>query len=730
LRASRARNDYAARGFDRVPIPTREDAMPARAASILILAMSMPIASAAGAPPPFFPPETPARPVVDVLHGTTLTDRYRWLENGKDPEVVAWTRAQHASTVDFLDRNAKPVPGMKEELARYFDRDRTDPPLFKHGRQFFQRTRRGEPQAKLYTKFDGRDVLIFDPIALDPSGKTRIGAVIPNRDATRLAVGVYAQGTERKDFRIIDSTTGAQIGPVITGLDSFGWARDERFAFITPRTAESDAKQEPMRCLRHRLGGDRTGDELLLAVKDAKNYCSVYEPEEADVTVFETGDFWSNTLAIRPIGTSGEPRTIYTSDKYRAEGIFRRDRMYFRTNDAAPNWKLMAASYKRPEFRDWTTLVPAQPNVLADATVTSTHVVATMREDVQSLLVAYDLSGNREKTLALPEFGNVTGIAYDIDADRGYATVASFTSPYKVFAFDGKSLAWERVWQDDPPLDLSAIVARRVYVEARDGARIPVFIAHRKDLKQDGANPTLLHVYGGFNVTVEPFYLGSYSSFVNRGGVFVDAGVRGGGEYGEKWHEQGMLAHKQTTFDDTIAIAEWLVRERYTRPARLAVEGGSNGGLTVGAVITQRPDLFRAAICQVPLLDMIRYHKFLIARYWIPEYGDPDQEDAFRWLLRYSPYHNVRTGVNLPETLVVAGEYDSRVDPLHAKKFIAEVQANPGQLSPFLLYMDFDSGHGMGKTQQQRVVDRDYELRFLMNALGMSEIGDQVSGIR
>ena len=692
----------------------------------MTLAMLTSIAAAAATE--FYPPETPSRPVVDVLHGTTLTDRYRWLENGKDPAVVAWTRAQHAATVQFLDHDAPPVAGMKDELTRYFDRDKTDPPMFKHGREFFQRTRRGEPQAKLYTRVDGRETLLFDPVALDPSGKTKIGAVVPNRDATRLAVGVYAQGSERKDFRIIDSNTGAQDGPVITGLDSFGWARDERYAFITPRTAESDANQEPMRCLKHRLGGERRDDVLLLSVKDAKNYCAVYEPEEAAVTVFETGDFWSNTIRIRPLDSTAEPRTIYASDKYRAEGIFKRDRMYFRTNDGAANWKLMAASYDRPEFRDWTTLIPEQETVLADATVTRAWIVATTREDVLSKLVVHDMTGKTVRELALPEFGNVSGIAYDIDADRGYATLASFTAPYKVYGFGGESLEWKLVWQDDPPLDLTRIVATRAYVFARDGARIPVFVVHRKDLKRDGANPTLLHVYGGFNNAVEPFYLGSYTAFVNRGGVFIDAGVRGGAEYGELWHEQAMLGRKQTTFDDTIAVAEWLIAEQYTSPSKLAVEGGSNGGLTVGAVITQRPDLFRAAILQVPLLDMVRYHKFLIARYWIPEYGDPDRDADFRWILRYSPYQNVRTGVNLPETLVVAGEYDSRVDPLHAKKFVAEVQNNAGQVSPFLLYMDFDSGHGTGKTQQQRVIDRDYELRFLFAALQVS--GSQVSGIR
>ena len=669
--------------------------------------------------PSFFAPETPAKPVAETLFGVTLTDRYRWLENGKDPAVAAWTRTQHAATVSYLDRTAPPVPGLKDELTRYFDRDKTDAPFFKNGREFFQRTKRGDPQARLYTRLDGREILLFDPIALDPTGKTKLGEVVPNRDASKLAVGVYAKGSEIEDFHIIDSRSGARIGEAIAGLRSFAWARDERFAFISPRTAESDAKQEPHRCYRHHLGGNRADDELLIAMKDAKNWCSVYEPEEADLTVFETGDFWSNTIRIRPLGTTVEPRTIYSSDKFQAQADFRKDRIYIRTNYEAPNWKLMAASYDKPEFRDWTTLIPAQPTVIDDATATSEWIVVQDREDVLSRLSVYNKTGKRVRELKLPVFGNVSRSAYDRDTDRLYATVASHTAPYKVFALNGKTLEWTLVWEDDPPIDMSAIVSERVYVTAKDGARIPIFIVHRKDMQTNGANPTLLHGYGGFNISATPFYLGSYAAFVNRGGVFVEAGIRGGSEYGETWHEQGMLAHKQATFDDMIAVAEWLIAQKYTSPAKLAIEGGSNGGLTVGAVITQRPDLFRAAICQVPLLDMVRFQKFLIARYWIPEYGDPEKSDDFRWILRYSPYQNVRMGVNLPETLVVAGEYDSRVDPLHAKKFVAAVQNNPGQVSPFLLYMDFDSGHGTGKTNQQRVIDRDYELRFLMSVLGV-----------
>ena len=693
--------------------------MPSFAYAALLLFAAM-TAAARAESPAFFPPETPANPVVDTLFGVTLTDRYRWLENGQDAAVQSWTRAQHAATIGYLDRAAPPIAGLKDELTRYFDRDKTDAPFFKNGREFFQRTKKGDPQARLYTRIEGREILLFDPIAVDPSGKTKLGDVVPNRDASKLAVGVYAKGSEIEDFHIIDSRSGARIGAVVTGLRSFAWARDERFAFISPRTAESDAKQEPHRCYRHRLEGNRADDELLIAMQDAKNWCSVYEPEEADLTVFETGDFWSNTIRIRPLGTTSEPRTIYSSDKFQAQADFRKDRIYIRTNDQAPNWKVMAASYDRPEFRDWTTLIPGQPTVLDDVTATSEWIVVQDREDVLSRLSVYDKSGKRVRELKLPVFGNVSRSAYDRDTDRLYATVASHTAPYKVFALNGKTLEWTLVWEDDPPLDMSAIVSERVYVPAKDGAKIPIFIVHRKDFERSGANPTLLHGYGGFNHSAAPFYLGSYATFVNRGGVFVDAGIRGGSEYGETWHEQAMLARKQATFDDMIAVAEWLIANQYTTPAKLAIEGGSNGGLTVGAVITQRPDLFRAAICQVPLLDMVRYQKFLIARYWIPEYGDPDKPDDFRWILRYSPYQNVRMGVNLPETLVVAGEYDSRVDPLHAKKFVAAIQNNPGQVSPFLLYMDFDSGHGTGKTNQQRVIDRDYELRFLMSVLGVS----------
>jgi prolyl oligopeptidase len=258
-----------------------------------------------------------------------------------------------------------------------------------------------------------------------------------------------------------------------------------------------------------------------------------------------------------------------------------------------------------------------------------------------------------------------------------------------------------------------------VFYPSKDGTRIPMFLSYRKGMKLDGSNPVFLHGYGGFNVGIGPDYVRSWATFINRGGVLADAGIRGGDEYGERWHDAAKFGNKQNSFDDFIAAAEWLVREKYTTRDRLMVGGGSNGGLLIGAMLTQRPDLFTAALCAVPLLDMVRFHKFLIARYWIAEYGDPDKAEDFAYVLRYSPYHNIREGVSFPPTLVTAGEYDSRVDPLHAKKFVAAVQNHVGQLDPFLLYMDFDSGHGYGKAKVQVIRDREYELRFIFAQLGM-----------
>ena len=357
--------------------------------------------------------------------------------------------------------------------------------------------------------------------------------------------------------------------------------------------------------------------------------------------------------------------------------------------------------------------------VLESFVVTPDYLIVQAKKDVISRLFAYTLTGELIREIESPELGSIGSVNYHRPSNVLYVNMSSFTSPGRVYTLDGKTLEWQLYFEREAPLHTENIEAKIQFYFSKDGTKVPIFIMHQKGLKLDGSHPAYLYGYGGFNVGMSPGYVGLAATFINRGGVYAIACIRGGDEYGEKWHEDGMLSNKQNSFDDYIAAAEFLVKEGFTSHERLALRGGSNGGLLIGAVLTQRPDLCQAAICAVPLLDMLRFHKFLIARYWIPEYGDPEKREDFIQILTYSPYHHIRQGINLPTTLVIAGENDTRVDPLHAKKFVAALQNNPGQHDPILLYMDYDSGHGSGKSTEQMIDDLENQYGFLMRELGM-----------
>ncbi|MBI5326477.1 MAG: S9 family peptidase [Ignavibacteriae bacterium] len=335
---------------------------------------------------------------------------------------------------------------------------------------------------------------------------------------------------------------------------------------------------------------------------------------------------------------------------------------------------------KEPEYEKAKVLIPEKETVLEGYTLTTDYLITQDKKDALSRLTAYDLNGKFIKEIELPETGNVSGMSYHKESNTVFVSLSTFTAPGVLYKLDGKTLKWTFFYQDKPPIDTKNIEAKQVF---------------------------------------SPGYVGTTASFINRGGVYAVACLRGGDEYGENWHKDGMLFNKQHTFDDFISAAEYLINEKYTNPSKLGIRGGSNGGLLMGAVMTQRPDLFKAVICSVPLLDMLRYHKFLIARYWIPEYGDPDKKEDFLNILKYSPYQNIREGFNYPATYFKAGENDTRVDPLHAKKFVAAMQNNPGQTNPILLYVDFDSGHGSGQSIEQQIENMSREWIFLFGELGM-----------
>lgn len=679
------------------------------------VAATAPAGAAATAPAGFTPPPTPAKPVQDVVHGVTLTDPYRWLEDNTNADVVKWTRAQHDAATAWLDKNAPAVPGLRDELTRFIDRTVTSPPWFYKGREFFTRRVKGDAQSKLYTRIDGREVLIFDPLKLDPSGKSALSGQAISRSANVMAVGVQVSGDELPTQYFIDTRTGKEVFPPLREVWSVSWTADEKVVHIQQRTKEQITKQLPLFSQRHTLGTDHLKSPVVLRMNDAKEYGGVFEYEYAPYTLTTVGVGRSSRYAIARTGSGVAPREIFAERDAQASIQMLGETIYALTNAGAPNYRIMRATTANPEFKDWRDLIPEQKDaVLESFVVTKQNIVVREKRELMTRVRVYDLEGKFVRDLPAPEFGSVASLSFDREADVLYASLTTFNAPFKLYKLDGKTLTWNFMYQDEMILDTQNIETKLVYATSKDGTKIPIFLSHKKGIKLDGSNPTLVYGYGGFNIGIQVRYLGSRIALINRGVVYADVGLRGGDEFGRAWHRAGMLGNKQNVYDDFYAAAEWLVKNGYTTSKKMVAYGGSNGGLLTGAAATQRPELFNGIISSVPLLDMVRYHKFRIARYWIPEYGDPDKAEDFAWLLAYSPYHNIRAGVNLPTTLVIAGENDTRVDPLHAKKFVALAQNNVGQTSPVLLKMDYGAGHGAGKSTQQLVDDIELWQRFVI----------------
>ncbi|MEY5131645.1 MAG: hypothetical protein RL734_1712 [Bacteroidota bacterium] len=374
----------------------------------------------------FTPPANTPKLVKETVHGVMLTDPYRHLEDKENPEVVSWTKQQHDATIEYLKKTAPDLPGLNDEIRTLFDRDVTSPPRIKKGKVFFSRRKKGELQFKFYALINGKEQLLFDPVALDPSGKTAISGVVINKDASKLAIATQTKGAEITDYRIIDAKTGAQIGETLPGVSNFTWKQDESKVFITPRTKELIENQIPLGVYEHTLGKPLADAVKLLAPADAKDFASIYEPEDEQVQVWSTGDFYSNTISIRKIGSSDKPRVIYSSEKYKSYPEFRGNTIYWFTNHEAPNFYIAISTLDNPEFEQAKVLVPEGKTVIEGFDVTSTYLLVQDKKDVMSRIMVHDLNGAFIKELTLPEFGNVASMSYDRDEDIVYVSISSF----------------------------------------------------------------------------------------------------------------------------------------------------------------------------------------------------------------------------------------------------------------------------------------------------------------
>jgi len=449
----------------------------------------------------------------------------------------------------------------------------------------------------------------------------------------------------------------------------------------------------------HFLGENPAGDRLIFKPSQKEHWPSVdLSPGGRWLLIGVARTFDQTDLFLQDLERGGPLVAVAENLPASFEGQVVRGRLYVRTNLDAPNYRLYRGDPERPERSRWEELIPTRSDAVLDgAMVLGNALALSYLEHAASRLLVTDLEGKNPRPLELPTIGSVFGWGGEWDGEELFYGFSSYTVPPSVYRVDlnsGAHSLWRMVEAD---LDPAAYEVRQVTYPSRDGTGVSMFLVHRTGLTLTGDNPTYLTGYGGFNISMTPGFSRSLLLWVERGGVVAVPNLRGGGEYGESWHQAGMLARKQNSFDDFIAAAEWLIAQRYTKPGRLAIAGGSNGGLLMGAALTQRPELFRAVVIQVPLLDMLRYHRFLIARLWIPEYGDPDDPEQFGWLRAYSPYHRVEAGTAYPAVLLATAESDTRVDPMHARKMTALLQAASSSGRPVLLRLEEKAGHGAGK---------------------------------
>ena len=654
---------------------------------------------------PLYPP-TSGGDEVETLHGESIPDPYRWLEQGDDPRTQAWTASQNALTESLLA--AVPARArLRARLDELLSIGALSTPEPVAGRYFYQRRDGRQNQPVLYVREgrDGEDRVLIDPNHLDAQGTTALDWFYPSEDGRLLAYGLSENGSEQSLLHVLEVDSGAPLPDRIprTRSADLAWLPDGSGFYYTRYPAGGEVPEGEEHYHRsvffHRLGTDSAGDPLIFRPAEKEHWPGVgLSPDGRWLVIGVARTFDQTDLYLQDLVARTPPVPVAKDVPATFDGEVVRGRLYLRTNLDAPTYRLYLVDPERPAREGWREIVPPRTDAVLDGfRITGSTLALSYLKRAASRLRLADLEGNGVREVALPTIGSLFGLSGEWDGDELYYGFTSYPVPptvYRLALPAGTTELWRRV---DADLDPSRYEVRQVGYPSRDGTEVTMFVVHRTGLPRDGANPVYLSGYGGFNISMTPAFSRSLLLWLERGGVVAIPNIRGGGEYGEAWHQGGMLGHKQNSFDDFIAAAEWLMRERYTRPERLAAAGGSNGGLLMGAVLTQRPELFGAVVIQVPLLDMLRYHRFLIARLWIPEYGSAEDPEQFRWLRAYSPYHHVRDGVRYPAVLLATAESDTRVDPMHARKMAARLQAATSSDRPVLLRLEARAGHGAGK---------------------------------
>lgn len=674
----------------------------------------------------------------DTYHGTTVADPYRWLEDDRSAETAEWVKAENKVTFDYLSQI--PYRGqLQKRLEEVYNYPKYSAPRRKGEWFYFSKNDGLQNQSVLYRQkgLDGKPELVIDPNKLSADGTTRLGAFSLSKDGKYAVVGLSKGGSDWQEYQIMDLSTKQYLSEKIEWVKVSGaaWQGDGFYysRYPKPEGSALASKNENHQVFFHKLNTPQSADRLVY--EDPKN------PQRFHIAS-TTDDERFLLLSVSDRGKGKDGNALFYIDSKSDQKTFSPvvaevtdfsygvvdndgDRLLILTNEKAPNSKVLAFDTKQKSF---STLIPEKPEPIAENSVSAAggKLFVEYSKDVTSVVQVFDYAGKLESTVQLPAIGSAGGFDGEKDDKFVFYTFTSFTFPPTIYRYDiasHKSTVFRAPEVDFKPTDYET---KQVFYTSKDGTKVPMFLTYRKGLKLDGTNPTLLYGYGGFNISLPPAFSPLRIPFLEQGGIYAQANLRGGSEYGEKWHEQGMKLKKQNVFDDFIAAAEYLIAQKYTSPAKLAVQGGSNGGLLVGAVMNQRPDLFRVAIPQVGVMDMLRFHKFTIGWNWIADYGSSDNAEEFKALHAYSPLHNLKAGINYPATLITTADHDDRVVPAHSFKYAATLQEVYKGPNPVLIRIDTNSGHGASNTKKNIETTADIYSFILWN-MGVKSLREVAS---
>jgi prolyl oligopeptidase len=694
-------------------------------AGLAVLTTGLPSLSAVRADRPKYPAAR-LSPVVQDYGGLKVADPYRWLESADDPETVAWVDAENALTRSFLDGPRREA--IKARLTELVNYPRVSVPEKQGRRYFFTRNSGLQNQSVLYVRegLDGPERLLLDPNTLSADGTVALVVTAPTQDGTLLGYGLSRSGSDREELYVRDVATGKDLPDKVLWARFSGitWTPDKSGFYYTryPQPGSVPAGDESYfsKVFFHRLGDPQEKDTLVIESPERKEVLwapsLTLDGRYLVLTGYE-GASSKTEIQVADRQGDGKPRLLFKgfADAWSYVGDAS-GRLYFATDKGAPLWRVVAVDVAHGGS-EALPVVAERKETLEGGTIVNKQVVVKWLKDASSRLTVHSLDGKELRQIDLPALGTVGTLTGDPDDTEMAFDFTSFAYPRTPFRYDFQSGQTTEFAHIEAKVDTSAYEVKQVRYPSKDGTEVPMFVVSKKGLALDGRRPTILYGYGGFNVNMTPFFSSSVGFWLEKGGVYVVANLRGGGEYGEAWHQAGMLDRKQNVFDDFIAAAEWLIKNGYTSRDRLAIEGGSNGGLLVGAALTQRPDLFGAVVCQVPVADMLRYHLFTVGRAWIPEYGSADDPKQFPFLYKYSPYHNVKEGTAYPPTLVTTADTDDRVAPGLAKKFAARLQKATAGDAPILIRVETKAGHGGGKPVSKQIDESADVYEFLLRAL-------------